>query len=197
MRTRKAVIGYKALTQDFEGIHGTYFGVGTINELPDTRPQAGEHGYTFATSLYRLFQCFDTNKLPVVVEVVGYGETHIGRHLCATNHLFVTRVLGFHEVQEILNQEKAEYQNRKNSNTDPDDNTEVEPEQNSKEVPDKNNGSSRTERENSDMPIVFDAFPKPTPQNKKSVSVQKSSHKKKHGLLLVRLHRKIRKHHKR
>lgn len=113
MRTHKAVVGYKALTQDFTGIHGTDFSVGSISELPDCRPQAGKHGYTFATSLSRLFQCFDTNELPIVVEVVGYGETHIGRHLCATNHLFVTRVVGFHEIQETLNQE------RQNRNTPP------------------------------------------------------------------------------
>lgn len=150
MRTNKAVVGYKALTQDFTGIHGTDFSVGSVSELPDCRPQAGKHGYTFATSLSRLFQCFNTNELPVIVEVVGYGETHIGRHLCATNHLFVTRVIGFHEIQETLNQERqarhavrsAEPEEIPEPVETPDE-LEVEPEETAEE----------TENQTSDIPV--------------------------------------------
>lgn len=108
MRTKKTMIGYKALTEEYKGIHGTDFSIHSVHELPDTVPQAGKHGLTFALTLHRLFECFDTEKLPIVVEVCAYSDTHIGRHLCATNHMVITRALGYHEIQEILDKETRE-----------------------------------------------------------------------------------------
>ena len=105
MRTRKTMIGYKAVTEEYKGIHGTDFSIHSVHELPDTVPQAGKHGLTFALTLHHLFKCFNTEKLPIVVEVCAYGDTHIGRHLCATNHMVITRTLGYHEIQDILNRE--------------------------------------------------------------------------------------------
>lgn len=108
MRTNKTIIGYKALKQDFTGKYGESFPLYSVHELPNCTPQAGKHGYTFATSMHRLFQCFDTSEMPIVVEVTAYGETHIGRHLCATNRMVITRVLGYHEIHDLLQSENAE-----------------------------------------------------------------------------------------
>lgn len=108
MRTKKTIIGYKALTAEYTGLHGTDFSLHSVHDLPDTIPQAGKHGFTFALTMTHLFECFNTERLPIVVEVCAYGDTHIGRHLCATNHMVITRTLGYHEIQDILEQEQSE-----------------------------------------------------------------------------------------